>query len=342
MAVPIGMGSGLEKIKEIVLKGNFIEEKKKGLVVEKNVLEEYKKHVLSFINLENFRSERKLKIVVDAGNSIAGKIVPLIYDELPIDLIKMYFEITGKFEHHEANPLKEENTKDLREKVVKEKTDLGIAFDGDMDRVFFIDELGNQIESSAIAVLLIKYFYKYMKNNGFVYSATMSRYIPELAELLNLPSYKEKVGHAFIKQRMKKENAFFGCEDSGHFYYKKNWFADSGIITSLLVLEILSRESEKGKRFSDLCKDNKYVKLKESNFKIKDKKSAYEKIIAHFKKLNPKKIEKLDGLSFYFYDYWFNIRFSQTEPVLRLNLEADNEVIMKEKSEEISRFLEQL
>lgn len=340
-AVPIRMGSGLEKIKELVLKKKFNETKKRGKVFEKNIFPDYKKHVLSFIKLDNLE---KLKIVFDAGNGVAGKIIPLIYDGLGFDIIKMYFEITGYFDHHEANPLKEENTKDLRVCVMKEKADVGITFDGDMDRVFFIDERGNQIEASAIAVLFIKHFSKELKRRGFVYSATMSKYLAELAHKLKIPAHQEKVGHSLIKERMRKEMAFFGCEDSGHFYYKKNYYADSGIITSLVILEIFSimRKKDKTVTFSSLFEHNPYVKIKEKSFHIKDSVHAYEKIQKHFEKMMPRKVEKLDGLTFIFDDYWYNIRFSRTESALRLNLEADTDKIMKEKSEEIGKFLEGL
>ena len=232
-AVPIGMGSGLEKIKEIVLKNNFLKAKSIGNLTEKDILQEYKKHVLSFIDTKKLI---KFKIVIDAANGIAGKIVPVIYEGLIFDITTLYFEITGYFEHHEANPLKEENVKDLKERVIKEKADIGIAFDGDMDRVFFIDENGEQLESSMIAVLIINHFSNEIKKSSFVYNSMMSRIIPEIAEDKQLKAFKEKVGHSFIKNRMKKENAFFGCEHSGHFFYKDNLFADSGIITSLIVL----------------------------------------------------------------------------------------------------------
>ena len=338
-AVPVGMGSGLEKIKEIVLTAAFKEETKNGIVTEKNILQDYKKHVLSFISIKNIQ---KLKVVVDAGNGIAGKIVPLIYDSLPPRLTKLYFEITGRFEHHEANPFLDENTKDLRERIKKEKADLGIAFDADMDRVFFIDEKGNFIDSSLISACMISYFSQKIAPTGFVYSLVMSKLLPDLAHQKKLRAYKERVGHAFIKKRMREESAFFGCEHSGHFYYKANWFADSGIITSLIVLEIFSLEKKKNKnaQFSDLFSEfTTYTKIREKSFIIKDKENAYDTILSHFKKLHPQNIDTLDGLTFTFDNYWCNIRLSQTEPVIRLNLEADNEKIMLEKSKEIENFL---
>ena len=339
MAVPVGMDSGLEKIKEIMLENKFQISKRKGKIIEKNILDDYKEYVLSFIDPKKLKP---IKVVIDAGNSIAGKIVPLVYDNLPINLIKMYFEITGYFEHHEANPLKEENVKDLKERVVKEKADLGVAFDGDMDRVFFIDEEGKMIESSFVALAIIDYFYDEVKKSGFVYNTMMSRIIEDFAKEKKLKAIREKVGHSYIKNRMKKENAFFACEHSGHFFYKDNFYADSGIITSLIILEIYSEAKKKKRKFSELFKKyEKYSKLNEKSFKIKDKENAYEKIMNHFKE-KAKKIDEFDGLGFDFGDFWIHIRFSQTEPLLRLSLEAVNEKVMKEKYDEVRKFLEGL
>ena len=172
MAVPIGGGSGLEKIKEIIFKNSSKENKKKGIVTEKNIFSEYKKHILSFVNVKNVE---KLKIVVDAGNGIAGKIVPLIYKGLPMHMTSLYFDINGYFPNHDANPLLDENTKELRKRVVEEKADFGIAFDADMDRVFFIDEKAHLIDSSQIAAVIINHFLSQIKKDGFVYSLVMSK-----------------------------------------------------------------------------------------------------------------------------------------------------------------------
>jgi len=337
-AVPVGMGSGLEKIKQLVLENKFTS-KKPGFIKEKNILNDYKEYVLSFIDPKKLKP---IKVVIDAGNSIAGSIVPLICDNLPINIIKMYFEITGYFEHHEANPLKEENVKDLKERVIKEKAELGIAFDGDMDRVFFIDEGGKMIESSFIALAIIEHFYDKIKEKSFVYNTMMSRIIEDLAKEKKIKAIREKVGHSYIKKRMKKETAFFASEHSGHFFYKDNFYADSGIITSLIMLEIYSEAKKKKRKFSELFKKyEKYSKLNEKSFKIKDKENAYEKIMEYFKE-KAKKIDEFDGLGFDFGDYWIHIRFSQTEPLLRLSLEAINEKVMKEKYDEVKKFLEGL
>ncbi|MEN9626332.1 MAG: hypothetical protein RL557_660 [archaeon] len=338
-AVPIGMGSGLEKIKEIVLKGNFKEEKKKGKIVEKNILPDYRKHILSFIDTKKMDT---LSIVVDAGNGIAGKIVPLVSDALPVHIIPLCFDISGYFPNHGTNPLLDENTKELRETVVKKNADFGVAFDADMDRVFFIDEKGTFLNSSLIAACIIDHFSREIKKDGFVYSLVTSRILEDIARKNDYPLFKEKVGHSFIKKTMKQKHAFFGCEHSGHFYFKDNWFADTGIITALIVFEIFSHERKKNKKvaFSELFERyKKYAYMREKSFVLKNREHAPEKIIDHFSRLKPTRIDKLDGFSFDFGSYWFNIRFSQTEPLLRFNFEAINETILKEKSAEIEAFL---
>jgi phosphomannomutase len=331
-AVPINEDTGLRKIKEIIEKNKF--RKGKGKTVKKSVLNEYVIHVRSFINVKHLR---KLKIVVDAGNGMAGKVIPLVYNGLAIKIIPLYFELDGRFPNHLADPSKSENMKDLQKKVVEEKADFGMGFDGDADRIFFVDEKGSIINSSLISSLIIKSILKKHPKEKIIHSLVCGRIVPDTIKKFKGKPILERVGHSFIKNTMKKTNSIFACEHSAHYYFRDNFNADSGIIASLIVSEIISKGK---KRLSVLLKEfKKYSTLEETNFKVEDKKSKLKEIERYFKKNNPNKIMKLDGLSVEFDDYWFNVRPSNTEPLLRLNLEAVNDKIMEEKKNELVKVI---
>lgn len=325
-AVPIGEESGLLKIRFLVEKNRFPNVKTRGEIIRKEIFTEYRKHAMSFINSSEINN---LKVVIDGGNGMAGKIVPEIYKNLKIRIIPLDFKLDGNFPNHEANPAKPENIKDLRKKVVETKADFGIAFDGDMDRVFFVDEKGKAISASVIAALIIKNYC--LKNKGkIVYNVPMSKIVPEIVKKYAGVPIKEKVGHSFIKARMKKEKAVFGCEHSAHYYYKDNFYADSGTITSLKILEIVSLEKRNGRNFSDIVNEFQvYSQTSEINVEVGNKTDVLKKIEKYYKK-PAIKINKLDGLTIDFKDWWFNVRASNTEPLLRINAEAKDEKALKE------------
>ena len=331
-AVPINENTGLQQIKAIIEKEEYLKSggKNKGIRLEKNVLSEYAKHALSFIDKNRIRS---LKIAADAGNGMAGKMIPLIYKTLPVEIMQLYFELNGTFPNHPADPSKHENLKKLQEAVRKEKCDFGMAFDGDADRVFFVDEKGAVVNASFISALIIKNILKKNPNEKIIYNLVCSKIVPETIEKYNGKAVMERVGHSFIKDTMKKVNAIFACEHSAHYYFRKNFNADSGLIASFIVTEIVSREN---KPLSELLKEFKvYSKIEETNFEVKDKEAKLREIEKYYSKLKPKKIMKIDGISVYFDDYWLNVRPSNTEPLLRLNLEAVSKGIMKEKTMEL-------
>jgi len=336
MAVPINEDTGLQQIKYIIEKKQFttINNNKNVKIIKKNILDDYVKHVHSFVHKNKIR---KLKIAVDAGNGMAGKVIPLVYDKLPIKIIPLYFKLDGTFPNHLADPSKYENLRELQKTVKKEKCDMGMAFDGDADRVFFVDENGNIVNSSLISALLIKSILSKHKNEKIIYNLVNSKIVPETIEKYGGKAHIERVGHSFIKDTMKRINATFACEHSAHYYFKHNFNADSGIIASLIVCEIISIEN---KSLSTLLREfEKYYKIEETNFKVKDKKSKLKEIKKHYKEKNPKKIMTMDGISVYFDEWWFNVRPSNTEPLLRLNLEADSEKLMEEKMEEVVRVI---
>ena len=312
----------------------FRETKKTGKISEKNILNDYAKHVISFVHKDKIR---KLKIAADAGNGMAGKMVPLVYDKLPIKIIPLYFKLDGTFPNHPADPSKYENLKELQQIVKKEKCDFGMAFDGDADRVFFVDENGNIVNSSLISALIIKNVLEKNPKENIIYNLVCSKIVPETIKKYGGKAYIERVGHSFIKDTMKKINAIFACEHSAHYYFRKNFNADSGLIASAIVAEIVS---SKNKKLSSLLKEfEKYYKIEETNFEVEDKDKKLQQIKNNYKKMNPKKIMEMDGVSIEFDDYWFNVRPSNTEPLLRLNLEAVSEEVMEEKMKEVVRVI---
>ena len=337
-AIPINEDTGLKKIKSIIENNDYakIKIKKHGKITKKDILKNYVSHVKKFIDVKKLR---KLKIAADAGNGMAGKIIPLAYKNLPIKIVPLYFKLDGRFPNHPADPSKYENLAELQKEVRGKNCDFGIAFDGDADRIFFVDENGSVINSSLISSLIIKNILTKNKHNNqkIIYNLVCSRIVSETVRKYGGIPIMERVGHSFIKDTMRKTKAVFACEHSAHYYYIDNYRADSGIITSLIVAEIVSREN---KPLSELLEEfRKYHTIEETNVEVKDKKLKLNQIEEIYKKQNPKKILKLDGITVEFEDWWFNIRPSNTEPLLRLNLEADSEELMKEKREELLKLM---
>ena len=333
-AIPINQDTGLQKIKSIVENEKYrkISSKKKffGKVIKKDILKNYVKHVHNFVSIKKLH---KLKIAVDAGNGMAGKIIPLVYKHLPVKIIPIFFRLDGNFPNHPADPSKYENLVQLQKTVRQKKCDFGMAFDGDADRIFFVDENGSVINSSLISALIIKNILSTKNGEKIIHNVVCSRIVPDTIKKYGGIPIIERVGHSFIKETMRQTKSLFACEHSAHYYYRDNYRADSGIITSLIVSEIVSKEN---KKLSELLKEfKKYHTIEETNVEVKDKDSKLKEIESIFKKQNPKKISKLDGITIEFNDWWFNVRPSNTEPLLRLNLEADSEELMEEKREEL-------
>jgi phosphomannomutase len=343
----VGMGAksisektGLHEIKRRILRKDFIKSKRVGKLVKKDITGEYKKYLQSYISKEKLSG---LKVVVDAGNGMAGKMAPIVYSGLPIKIVKMYYKLDGNFPNHVPNPTISKNLRDLQKRVLREKANLGIAFDGDMDRVVFVDDKGRAISSSITASLLINHLLGKVKGNKkVVYALVMSQLVPESVIKAGGKPVRERVGHAYMKERMLKENAVFGCEHSGHFYYKKNYFADSGFITSLLFLELVSSMKRNGKKISAVVDSltGGHFKVEERSLSVIDKKGAIARIESIYKKRGDfQKIDKLDGLTMRFDSFWFNVRPSGTEPLLRVNLEAFDALTSKVEIEKLLRLV---
>jgi len=335
-AIPINEDTGLINIKAIVENTQYekLKIKKRGTIIKKNILKDYVSHVRKFIDTKKLI---KLKIAVDAGNGMAGKIMPLVYKNTPINIVPLYFKLDGAFPNHLADPSKYENLIMLQRTVKEKNCEFGMAFDGDADRIFFIDENGIVINSSLISSLILKHILTKKKREKIIYNLVCSHIVPETIERFNGTPIIERVGHSFIKETMRKTKALFACEHSAHFYYRENYRADSAVITSLIVSEIVSKENKKLSILIDEFR--KYRTIEETNVQVPDKNAKLNEIESIYKKLKPNKISKLDGITIEFDDWWFNVRPSNTEPLLRLNLEADSENLMEEKKKELLSVL---
>ncbi len=335
-AIPINENTGIQSIKQIVDSKEYLKSKikNKGKIIKKDILKDYVGHVRKFINTKKLR---KLKIAVDAGNGMAGKVVPLVYKGLPAKIVPLYFKLDGNFPNHPADPSKSENLVQLQKTVRGAKCDFGMAFDGDADRIFFVDENGNVINSSLISSLIVKNIL--LKRNGakIIHNVVCSKIVPETIMKYGGIPIIERVGHSFIKETMRQTKAVFACEHSAHYYYIDNYRADSGIITSLIVAEIVSKENKPLSKLLDEFR--KYHTIEETNVEVKDKDAKLNEIESIYKKQNPKSVSKLDGITIEFENWWFNVRPSNTEPLLRLNLEADNEELMEEKKMELIELM---
>ncbi len=333
-ARPVDSHTGFDRILQIIENEDFVKGKRKGKIISKDIFPKYKKYVLSFVEKNKIKN---FKVVIDAGNGMASTIVPRIYRELKIRFIPLYFKLDGRFPNHVPNPILKENIKELQNGVLKEKADFGIAFDGDMDRVAFVDENGKFVNTSHVGALLTKYLLRDHKgkNRGIIYSSAASKIMEDISLKYGGKPKRERVGHAFIKERMKKDNALFGMEHSAHYYYKDNYYADSGLITSLLILEIYSSAKMNGLKFSELLKEfDVYFQADEVSI-VLEHDNVLQRIEKYYRAKNPLKMDHFDGLTVEFDDYWFSIRKSNTEPLLRINLEARNSEIMKEKLGEV-------
>jgi phosphomannomutase len=331
-AVPLSGKEGLDKIKEIALEHKFSATGKTGKIVKRSIEQDYTSHVLSFIDIKKIKP---FKIVIDAGNGMAGKTVPQVFKNLPCKVIPLYFELDGTFPNHLASPIEPENTIALRKRVIKEGADLGVAFDGDADRMFLIDEKAQVLGGDMVTALVAKSLLKKEKGTTILYNLVCSRTVPEVIQQGGGKAIRTQVGHALIKPLMKKYNAIFGGEHSGHFYFRKNWFADSGLIALLVCLELISEENNS---LSNLVKSiDRYFRSGEINSQTEDVPGKLKQIQEKYSNLG--KVDHLDGLTIDFEDWWFSLRPSNTEPLLRLNIEAKNKDLLEQKKKELLELI---
>jgi len=332
-AMPIGKASGMDEIKKLVLKGEF-EEKPAGNIVESPITDAYIEKIFSLIDPKKIEP---MKIIIDAGNGMGGPILEKIFKKLPqIELTPMYFNPDGTFPHHEANPLKEENLIDLKEKMKELAPDLGAAFDGDCDRVGFVDEKGETVSGDFVTGLLAEEMLKRYPGGVVHYDLRSSWAVRDVIIENGGKPEMCMVGHALIKNLMRKTGAIFAGELSSHFYFKDFYGVESGDLTLLRMLELLSEED---KTMSELVAPLRtYFHSGEINFEVEDKDGMMKKLEEKYKD-GAKDVSHLDGIRIEFNDWWFNVRASNTEPLLRLNLEAKTKELMEEKRDEISKII---
>jgi phosphomannomutase len=339
-AKPIGRDSGLDFIRGILVNGNYAEpdKNKKGKVVFQDLLVEYAQFLNDLVDCKNIRP---LKVVIDAGNGMAGHTAPRIFANLPLEVIPMFFELDGTFPNHEANPIDAANLVDLQASVLANKADLGLAFDGDADRCFLVDEKGGVVDPSLLSALIAQR--EIIKNPGasIIYSLISSRIVPEVISTNGGKPLRSRVGHSFIKAMMAESGAVFAGEHSGHFYFDQFWGADSGALAALHTLAALGSTKE-GTTLSQLLSPfAKYVQSGEINTKVSDIQTVISKVKSHY--LNHAQvleIDELDGLMVIAEKWWFNLRGSNTEPLLRLNVEGDTGAIMTSTRDEVLELID--
>ena len=328
-AMPISEETGLIDIRDMVIEGKIPQAKSKGTITSRDVLTAYLEHALGFIDRGALRP---LKVVADAGNGMAGMILPTVFEQLPCELVPLYFELDGTFPNHPANPIEPENIVDLQAKVREVGADLGVAFDGDADRMFLVDEHGKFIGGDMTTAMVSDRLLRRNPGAAIVYNLICSRSVPQMIEKLGGRPIRERVGHSFIKATMRREDAIFGGEHSGHFYFRDNWYADSGLIAFLTILELLSAAN---KPLSEvLAPLDPYVRSGEINSEVADIKAVMAAVEQHYNAAGAT-IDKLDGLTVEFPDWWFNLRASNTQPLLRLNVEAPNDDDLRAKTAEV-------
>ncbi len=330
-AKPVGADTGLKDIEHIAMALLHTKGKPLGSVVKKDLTEEYKNHVLKFLK----PNIKKLKIAIDASNGMAGKMVPAIFSDLPIEIIDINFEHDGKFKH-EPNPLVEKYLTQVKSTIKKNKCDFGVCFDGDADRLMMIDEKGKTIGCDLMTALMVPYFLEKEPKSAVVYDLRSSRVVMEEIIKYGGTPRRERVGHAYMKKALRDSHAVFGGELSGHFYYRDSFFTDSGLITLVHMINIVSSSNVS---VSELIKPlRKYATSGEMNFEVENKQEKMDELTRRY---SDGQIDQLDGVTISFKDWWCNCRPSNTEPLLRLNVEAKTKELLDEKLSEISGLLGQ-
>lgn len=321
-ATPIIYDSGLSTIAQLVSLAPPISSEQLGMITEKDVFNDYKAFILSFVE-----QLRPLKIAIDTGNGMAGKIIPLIFKELPCEVVPLYFELDGNFPNHEPHPLDPKNLVDLQEKVRQTKAHLGAAFDGDGDSCIFVDENGNVVRGDLITAVIARELLTKERGAKIAYDLCSSRVVPEEIKASAGMPIRGKAGHSHIKTCMREENAIFAGETSGHYFYRDNYYSDSAIITLIKILNILCK---KNVPLSNLIAPFKrYYSTGTIDFEVPDRDLKIRQLAERFP---DGKIDTLDGITVEYNDWWFNLRKSYTEPKLRLMIEAGTKKILDEVS----------
>jgi phosphomannomutase len=329
-ARPIGKESGLLTIEKFVTEGAPMALRNIGVQKNREMLDEYVDHLLSLVDLSSIRP---LKIVIDAGNGMAGHTAPAVFKRLNAEVIEMYFELDGTFPNHEANPIEPANLRDLQKAVKKHGADIGLAFDGDADRCFLVDEKGELVNPSALTGLIATRELSKHPGSSIIYNLISSRAVREVVAECGGTAVRSRVGHSYIKKLMAETNAVFGGEHSGHFYFRDFWRADSGMLAALHAIAALGETKTTLSKI--LAPFNRYYSSGEINSEVADAKAAMDHIEKMYGKKDGVEVDHLDGLTIDGDNWWFNLRASNTEPLLRLNVEASTEARMKKVRDDV-------
>jgi phosphomannomutase len=326
-AIALSAETGVYAIRDIAASGRFTTPERTGTVRPRDVLDDFAEHCLSFIDRGAIRP---LKVAIDCGNGMGGLIVPAIFKHLPIDVIPLYFELDGEFPNHPASPIEAENMADVQRAVREHGADLGAAFDGDADRVFITDERGELVGGDMVTALVAKMLLRKHPQATILYNLICSRSVPEIISAEGGRPVRTKVGHSIIKAVMREESAVFGGEHSGHFYFRDHYFADSGLIALLVVIELMSRENMKISAL--IAPLDSRRRSGEINSRVDDIPAKLAELEARYADAQ---IDHLDGVTIQYADWWCNVRPSNTEPLLRLNVEADTAELLERKTAEL-------
>jgi phosphomannomutase len=329
-ALPLSGDAGIKEIKEAILAGRYADTRPDAepTTTFRSIGAEYARHCLSFIDVSRVP---RLKVVLDPGNGMGAVGASAIFPRLPLEDVRMFFELDGTFPNHPPDPLQEANRHQIMERVVKEGADLGIAWDGDADRCFFIDDTGAFVPGDFVTALLGEAFARRQPGAAIVYDVRASRVVVDRVKAAGGVPLMNRVGHAFIKKRMRDENGVFGGEVSGHYYFRDNWYADNGMIPALMMLELLGREAKPLSRVLAPLRARYHISG-EINSRVADVDAALARIEERY---GDAQLLRMDGLSVDYPDWHFNVRPSNTEPLLRLNLEADTPEAMQGRRDEV-------
>jgi phosphomannomutase len=326
-ARPVGQDTGLAEIRDLAERADAAAAAAPGRIRQEQLLDAYADHVLSFVDAG---AMRPLTVVADTANGMGGLIVPTVFERLPVTLVHLFPELDGTFPNHPADPIDPENQRDVKREVLARRADVGLAFDGDADRVFLVDERAEGVTGSEVTALVARAMLEREPGATIVHNLICSWTVPEVIREHGGTPVRTRVGHSFIKQVMAETGAAFGGEHSGHYYFRDNYRADSGLIAAVVVLDQLSRADAPLSEV--LAPFRRYPSSGEINSVVDDQMGKIEEVAAAYR---GGREDRIDGLTVEFDDWWFNLRPSNTEPLLRLNVEARNEELLKERTAEV-------
>jgi phosphomannomutase len=330
-AIPLSGSEGLDVIAGDIINDKIEKSPTRGTVARRDISHDFTEHVLSFIDTDIIRP---FSIAIDAGNGMAGLTLPPVFEKLPCKITPLYYEPDGTFPNHPANPIEPKNLADLQKTMKEHQVDFGVAFDGDADRMFLLKTDGTPLGGDMVVALAADNILTRSPGETILYNLICSRAVPELIERRGGKAIRTRVGHAIIKPLMKKYNAVFGGEHSGHFYFRDNWYADSGLIALLVCLELLSKS--KRPLHEKVAEIDPYVRSGEINSRIEDIDAKIEEVAQAF---SDGQTDRMDGLTVQYKDWWFNLRPSNTEPLLRLNVEAIDRKLLDGKVKKLLEII---